>query len=122
HRKERINMIEKISDISNGDNAVNIESVFGKMSNDSKSNNSQFISLRFGSVFLGVGLGLLCGFFITYIIYGIGWTGINSDTYDNSYFRREVIGMIYGACTLIFGGISLLLCFVFEQKLRKKDK
>lgn len=109
HRKERLQMVEKISDLS-PNSSINMESIFG-----SKSNSSRFVALRFGSILLGIGIGLLVGFFICYSIYGS-----MANMEEIPYYTRQVTGLIYGASTLVFGGISLLICFMIEQKSRNK--
>lgn len=112
HRKERLLMIEKITDIATA-NEVNVNKIFNQ-----QSGGSRYIALRFGSMFVGIGLGLLVGFMIGYMIFGASWfTGG-----DNLYRVREAIGIIYGSSTLLFGGAALLMCFMLEQKYHKESK
>lgn len=116
HRKERLMMIDKLSDISAAGD-VNLSKIFA-----TNSNGSRFISLRFGSVFAGIGLGLLIGFFISCAVFGTDWmlqNGYNADNRDIYRRVREMSSLIYGASTMVCGGIALLICFVIEQRLRK---
>lgn len=119
HRKERLMMIDKLSEISSAGD-VNLSKVFA-----SNAEGSRFISLRFGAVFSGIGLGLLVGFSIVCCVFGTGWIineGIDS-RYSDMYYRvRGVAGLIYGASTLVCGGIALLICFMIEQKIRREGK
>ncbi len=110
HRKERLLMVEKISEISAASD-VNIDKIFGE-----HSGNSRFVSMRLGAILLGVGVGLLIGFIISNSIFGTDYLDFQERGY---YVIRGNIGLIYGSSTLIFGGISLLLCFFFEQKCRR---
>jgi hypothetical protein len=67
---------------------------------------------------LGVGLGLLVGFFIAYY-YGYG-----VEPMENHFERstiQETIGIIYGASTLLFGGLGLLVAFIVEMNYNKKQ-
>ena len=34
---------------------------------------------------------------------------------------RETVSMVYGACVLVFGGIGLIVAFITELKLSKKQ-
>ena len=63
---------------------------------------------------LGIGLGLLIGFFIC-----------NEFIYGHALWLRgfqETAGIIYGASTLLFGGLGLLAAFLIEMKYRKDKK
>jgi hypothetical protein len=118
HRKERLMMIDKLSDISSAGD-VNLGKIFA-----TNSNGSRFTSLRFGSVFAGIGLGLLIGFFISCAVFGTDWMlrdgyDVNNHDQDIYYRVREMSTLIYGASTMVCGGLALLICFVIEQKLRK---
>ncbi|MEG2848851.1 MAG: DUF6249 domain-containing protein [Bacteroidales bacterium] len=115
HRRERLQMVEKIDDISTTSN-VNMEKIFGTKSDEG----SRFTALRIGSVLAGIGLGLLVGFIIALCAYGAAWT--NSNSFDNAYYVRQTIGTIYAASTLTFGGIALLVCFIIEQKYRREER
>lgn len=113
HRKERLVMIDKLTDnslVSKDD----IDRIFA-----SKNDGSRFVALRFGALFAGIGLGLLLGFVIVQCTFGMNW--VNNE--GSAYYRvRETIGVIYGASTLVFGGIGLLISFVLEQMFRKQGR
>ena len=78
-----------------------------------------FPSLRLGSLLIGLGLGLLVGFLIANLNFSPEYLeGLRG---SNSYYSvRDTIGVIYGASTLLFGGIGLICGFLVEWKLRKK--
>ena len=76
-----------------------------------------FGTLKVACLLLGVGSGLLAGFFICQVyVYGfIPNININHDAY-------EISGVIYGASVLLFGGLGLLIAFLIEMKYRKDKK
>ncbi len=71
-----------------------------------------FSSLRFGCLMLGLGLGLLAGFFIGLEI---------SNAYPNYMDAYQIASLIYGACLLLGGGVGLLISFLIEWKISKKN-
>ena len=107
-RKERMAMIEKFSnntDISNMENKqsspLELHSLY------------PFGALKIACLLIGVGLGLLVGFFIH--------STINVDILNvNDHRGREIIGILYGASVFLFGGIGLLTAFILEMKYSKK--
>lgn len=71
-----------------------------------------FSSLRFGCLMLGLGLGLLGGFFIS-----LG----TSNAYPDYMDAYRIASLIYGACVLLGGGVGLLVSFLIEWKISKKN-
>ena len=67
-----------------------------------------FSALKFGCLFMGIGLGLLVAFAIHY----------NFQDFVDKEWRIE--SLIYGASVLIFGGIGLLIAFLVELNINKK--
>ena len=99
-KKERLLIIEKMGEKFTPDmleHKLNFASI-GSMS---------FSALKFGCLFIGIGLGLLTAFVIHYNCY--------------EFFDKEwIIGKaMYGACVLVFGGLSLLIAFLVELKINK---
>ncbi len=107
-RNERMAIIEKLGE------KISAADLSGKFTLPNYGGTSfSFGALKAGCLLLGVGLGLLIGFFISYYMlpdYGIKW------------MNGGVSGTIYGACVLLFGGAGLIAAFVIEMKLAKKDK
>ncbi len=101
-KKERLAIIEKMGEKLTPDmleHKINFSSI----------NSSSFSALKFGSLFVGLGLGLLIAFFIHY----------HYADFCDTYFIRSAM---YGSCVLIFGGIGLLTAFLVELKIgRRKD-
>jgi hypothetical protein len=108
-RGERKAMIEKMGD--------KLDSSFleGKFGMPTLSLQS-FSSLKVGSLLVGLGLGLLVGLLIHLLL-------ISNNYYEgmDGWNRREMVGMAYGASVLFFGGIGLLVSFMIEHKMNKKD-
>ena len=63
---------------------------------------------------MGIGLGILVGFFCNLIV------AANSHSLD---FRNEyeAISSAYGASVLLFGGLGLIVAFVIETNMKKKE-
>ena len=103
HRKERLLIIEKMSELSNVDSNFKVNIDFF-----SKSSQGVFTSLKFALFFCGLGLGLLIGFYM------MNTTAVNLDSDKNE--------ILLGASTLFFGGLGLLFSFFIELYLTKKEK
>lgn len=73
-----------------------------------------FSALRVGCLILGLGLGLLVAFFIN----AMALPGFTSG--KTSWEMRQVVGTVYGACVLIFGGAGLIVSYAVENHSDKK--
>ena len=108
-KKERLLIIEKMGEKFTPDmleHKINFSSI-GKFSST---------ALKFGCLFMGLGLGLLIGYLICSTTLE-GYT--NMGDVRLNYNMRETISIIYGACILLFGGLSLLIAFLVELKINK---
>jgi len=109
-KKERLTIIEKIGDKFD---AAMIENKFS-FPLVSQSSGS-FGTLKVACLLVGVGLGLLVGYFIC-------WNSIagyySMELKNNAY---EISGVIYGASVLLFGGLGLLVAFIIEMNYQKKE-
>ena len=108
-KKERLLIIEKMGEKFTPDmleHKINFSSI-GKFSSS---------ALKFGCLFMGLGLGLLIGYLICSTTLE-GYT--NMGDVRLNYNMRETISIIYGACILLFGGLSLLIAFLVELKINK---
>ncbi len=105
-RKERLRIVDKI-DVSKCDNLNQLNILQSECQN----NKSTSWAILLGGLFIGVGLGILIGYFIIqyYNLYNI----------DNGYEQRNVI---YGACSLLFGGLGLLITYFIENASNKTNK
>jgi len=108
-KKERLTIIEKMGE------KFDPSMIASQFSFEMKSfGKSAFSTLKIACLLLGVGLGLLIGFFIA-----INTIGFYFDNNDNWQYNQTV-GVIYGASVLLFGGLGLLVAFLIEMKSSKK--
>ncbi len=107
-KKERIMIIERLSQIS----STNIENLdISRIFGEGKNFSNKFLSLRIGSLLMGLGFGLLVGIVIAYGMYG--------SSGSLSYETMQSMSVVYGASTLCFGGLGLVVGFIVESKMSK---
>ena len=106
HKKERMAIIEKIGDKFD---ASMIENKFSFPFLSQLTDT--FGTLKIACLLIGVGLGLLIGYFISLATVGYNPEGIG----------YQITG-VYGACVLLFGGLGLLIAFFIEQNYKKNKK
>lgn len=109
-KKERLTIIEKMGDKLHPSMLCDSVSFLPSFE---KPLNTSFITMRIACLLLGIGLGLLVGFFISQF-YNLG----DGQAYNHSQIRETV----YGASVLLFGGLSLLVAFIVEMKLNKQNQ
>jgi len=108
-KKERLTIIEKMGE------KFDPSMIASQFSFEMKSfGRSAFNTLKIACLLLGVGLGLLVGFFIA-----INTIGFYLDN-DNNWQYNQTVSVIYGASVLLFGGLGLLVAFLIEMKNSKK--
>lgn len=100
-KKERLIIIDKIGDkltpdILNG--KIDFPTNIPKLSSS---------ALKFGCLFMGLGIGMLVAFAVHYNF---------ADFVESSY---QIKSAIYGSCVLLFGGLGLITAFIVELKLGK---
>lgn len=108
-KKERLAIIEKMGERFTPDmleNKINLSSV----------GNLSFSALKFGCLFMGLGLGLL----MAYLICTTTIENYATPNADWGWEVRQTVSVIYGACVLLFGGAGLLTSFLIELKISKK--
>lgn len=110
---KRLTIIEKI-----GEN-LNASAFEGKLELPNfRGKQFSFGTLKISYLLLGIGLGLLIGFIINFlIIVNQKFLGVDPNEY---YFRKEIMGVAFGASVLLFGGLGLLTSFIIEMKIAKK--
>jgi len=103
-RNERMAIIEKLGgQMKLSDANVDLNLPLFQQSNGSW-------ALKISLLLIGVGIGLLVGFFIDYLV-------ANASMSDNNNWR---IQLIYSASVAIFGGIGLLIAYFIERKQNQK--
>ncbi len=109
-KKERLTLIDKLGDKIDpsllNNSIPNPVKIFGNLSTG---------ALKAGSLLVGVGLGLIVGLMIAG--YGFGFDGREMD----NYVTREILGVIFGASVLLFGGLGLLFAFFLEMRYNKRQ-
>ncbi len=112
-KSERLRIIDKVGDKFD---ASMIENKFS-FPVISSSKVSSFGALKAGCLIMGIGLGLLIG----YMVCASTMASYTSNG-DASFYLRGVTEIVYGACTLLFGGLGLIIAFVIEVQLTKEKK
>ena len=106
-KKERLLIIEKMGEKFTPDmleHKLSFSSI-GKFSSS---------ALKFGCLFMGLGLGLLIGYLIcTATLEGYA----EMESFNRN--MRETSSVVYSACILLFGGLGLLTAFLIELKINK---
>ena len=101
-KKERLIIIDKIGD------KLTPEILSGKIDFSTNIPKISFSALKFGCLFVGLGIGMLVAFAVHYNF---------ADFVESSY---QIRGAVYGSCVLLFGGLGLITAFIVELKLGKK--
>ncbi len=109
-KKERLLIIDKLSQLENADvEKFSLSGIFGSKGLVF----NQFTSLRIGSLLVGLGLGILVGYLIV--------QGTYYQTPANDFWRyKEILSVVMGATTLLFGGLGLVFGFIIERNMLKK--
>lgn len=106
-RRERILLIDKLVNNPNIDAKQDISL--------NLQTRNPYGALKIACLLIGIGIGLLVGFFIN-----LGLNGALTE--PSNHYVREIAGMIYGASVFVFGGISLLVAFIMEMKYSKEKE
>ena len=101
-KKERLIIIDKIGD------KLTPEILSGRIDFSTNIPKLSSSALKFGCLFMGLGIGMLVAFAVHYNF---------ADLVESSY---QIRGAVYGSCVLLFGGLGLITAFIVELKLGKK--
>ena len=101
-RRERMALIEKLTEIKNlGSVEGKIDFTFGK--------SFSYWALRGGCLLIGLGLGIVVGYLITFNV-------------SEEVYVTKMESTVFSGCILLFGGLGLLLAFILEMKYFRKQK
>ena len=101
-KKERLIILDKIGD------KLTPEILSGKIDFPTNIPKLSFSALKFGCLFIGLGIGMLVAFAVHYNF---------ADFVESSY---QIKSAIYGSCVLLFGGLGLIIAFIIELKISNK--
>ena len=111
-RRERLNIIEKLGD------KVTPEMLGSRMAYPQRPHSGlSFGAMKAAGLLMGIGIGLLAAF----LFYYFADIMPPDDGYVSGSVRRTY-EMLYGASVLLFGGLGLLIAFIVEVKMRRKEK
>lgn len=115
-KKERLAIIEKIGD------KLDASAFEGKLGLPSYGGAPRlsFNALKIGCLLTGIGLGLLVGFIISTTVAISSSMTYMGDNWQG-WYRGEIAGTVYGASVLLFGGLGLIVAFIIELKMGKKQ-
>ena len=104
HRRERLLLINKLTEISN----VDFKGI------QLYNSGNKFTALRIGWLMLGIGIGFFLGFLLNlWVTLG---DYVNAGKEGWWQYQDRVAGIVYVACICICGGIGLLLSYRAEYK------
>jgi len=112
-KEERMKLIDKIGQNLAPSDSSGLSIEFGSLLAFKK---KSFISLRFGCLFVGIGLGLLVGLLLCL------WIRTGLQLSDSGWQNRNFYNVAYGSSVLLFGGLGLLVSYFIETKSAKKEE
>lgn len=118
-RGERKMLIEKIVEIGKADVGRYLNEYLGNTGMANIFRMRSHGSIRGALLMLGIGIGVMAGFFINYLLVG--------DAYLTSrrhwdVCNEEVVVVVYIASVCIFGGLGMLIAYFIERKENGKLK
>lgn len=108
-RKERLMMIEKMTELKSEDLAKSRASFLTNYGLPS----FHFNGMRWGLLLLGIGLGIIAAFAILALAIGQAYI-------DGTYKNYELESVVYGACVCFFGGAMLVGSYYVEKEFKSR--
>ena len=118
-RSERKMLIEKIVEIGKADVGRYLNEYLGNTGMANIFRMRSHGSIRGALLMLGIGIGVMAGFFINYLLVGDAYL-TSSRHWD--VCNEEVVVVIYIASVCIFGGLGMLIAYFIERKENGKLK
>ena len=118
-RGERKMLIEKIVEIGKADVGRYLNEYLGNTGMANIFRMRSHGSIRGALLMLGIGLGVMAGFFINYLLVGDAYL---KSRHHWDVCKEEVVVVIYIASVCIFGGLGMLIAYFIERKENGKLK
>jgi hypothetical protein len=118
-RGERKMLIEKIVEIGKADVGRYLNEYLGNTGMANIFRMKSHGSIRGALLMLGIGIGVMAGFFINYLLVGDAYL-TSSRHWD--VCNEEVVVVVYIASVCIFGGLGMLIAYFIERKENGKLK
>lgn len=118
-RGERKMLIEKIVEISKADVGRYLNEYLGNTGMANIFRMRSHGSIRGALLMLGIGIGVMAGFFINYLLVGDAYLTSNRHW---DVCNEEVVVVVYIASVCIFGGLGMLIAYFIERKENGKLK
>lgn len=118
-RGERKMLIEKIVEIGKADVGRYLNEYLGNTGMANIFRMKSHGSIRGALLMLGIGIGVMAGFFINYLLVGDAYLTSNRHW---DVCNEEVVVVVYIASVCIFGGLGMLIAYFIERKENGKLK
>lgn len=118
-RSERKMLIEKIVEIGKADVGRYLNEYLGNTGMANIFRMRSHRSIRGALLMLGIGIGVMAGFFINYLLVGDAYLTSNRHW---DVCNEEVVVVVYIASVCIFGGLGMLIAYFIERKENGKLK
>lgn len=118
-RSERKMLIEKIVEIGKADVGRYLNEYLGNTGMANIFRMRSHGSIRGALLMLGIGIGVMAGFFINYLLVGDAYL-TSSRHWD--VCNEEVVVVVYIASVCIFGGLGMLIAYFIEREENGKLK
>ena len=118
-RGERKMLIEKIVEIGKADVGRYLNEYLGNTGMANIFRMRSHGSIRGALLMLGIGIGVMAGFFINYLLVGDAYLTSNRHW---DVCNEEVVVVVYIASVCIFGGLGMLIAYFIERKENGKLK
>ena len=112
-RGERKMLIEKIVEIGKADVGRYLNEYLGNTGMANIFRMKSHGSIRRALLMLGIGIGVMAGFFINYLLVGDAYLTSNRHW---DVCNEEVVVVVYIASVCIFGGLGMLIAYFIERK------
>ena len=118
-RGERKMLIEKIVEIGKADVGRYLNEYLGNTGMANIFRMKSHGSIRGALLMLGIGIGVMAGFFINYLLVGDAYL---TSSHHWDVCNEEVVVVVYIASVCIFGGLGMLIAYFIERKENGKLK